>query len=217
MEKPITELLLWRDAAVRTPAGHMACDEALLGAAPLPILRLYRWEKNAATFGYAQRFAEVRKSTSGLPLARRWTGGGIVFHGADLTIALAIPAGKTPTQPSQLYEKIHGAILAAIRESEPTARLAKREESIEGPACFTAPVAHDILSGGTKLLGGAIRRTRLGTLYQGSLQNASIPEEALAAALADRVSMFSETLAIEARTAHLESEKYGTPNWLQLR
>jgi lipoate-protein ligase A len=217
MEKPISELLLWRDAAIRTPAGHMACDEALLGATPLPILRLYRWDKGAASFGYAQRFAEVQKSTGTLPLARRWTGGGIVYHGADLTIALAVPAGKIPTQPSLLYEKIHGAILAALRQTEPAARLAKREESIAGPACFTAPVAHDILSGGTKLLGGAIRRTRPGTLYQGSLQNASIPEEALAAALAERVSPMGDFSEIEARASKLESEKYSAQSWLELR
>ncbi len=217
MEKPISELLLWRDAASRTPAGHMACDEALLGAAPLPILRLYHWKKNAATFGYAQRFAEVQKSTGTLPLARRWTGGGIVFHGSDLTVALAIPAGNTPPQPSQLYEKIHGAILAALRQTEPAARLAKREESIEGPACFTAPVAHDILSGGNKILGGAIRRTRSGTLYQGSLQNASIPEEALAAALAERVSPMGDFSEIDARASKLESEKYSAQSWLELR
>lgn len=217
MEKPFTELLLWSDAALRTPAGHMACDEALLRTAPVPALRLYSWHANSATFGYAQRLRDVRKSTGSLPLARRWTGGGVVFHGSDLTIALAIPHTSHCPHPSRLYEQIHSAILSALRESWPSARLASRRDAIPGPACFTAPAEHDILLGETKLLGGAIRRTRAGILYQGSLQTAFLPTEILAAALAEKTSPWPGPARIEPLATRLSAEKYSTAAWLELR
>ena len=217
MEKPFTQLLFWNDAMPRTPAGQMACDEALLGAAPLPVLRLYRWKQKAATFGYAQRLADVQKTTGGIPLARRWTGGGIVFHGEDLTIALAVPASASPPPPRSLYSLIHSAILGAVLNSIPAARLAAPSETIDGPACFSAPAVDDILAGSEKILGGAIRRTRSGTLYQGSLQSAEITPETLAQSLAAEVEVFADPSAVESQAARLAAEKYSTPAWLALR
>jgi hypothetical protein len=75
----------------------------------------------------------------------------------------------------------------------------------------------DILAGSEKILGGAIRRTRSGTLYQGSLQSARIAPGALAQSLAAEVEVFADPSAVESRAARLAAEKYSTSAWLALR
>jgi hypothetical protein len=49
--------------------------------------------------------------------------------------------------------------------------------------CFNEPVGFDLLEGDRKVLGGALRWTRAGALYQGSLQVkiSAVQEEQLAA------------------------------------
>ena len=49
-------------------------------------------------------------------LVRRWTGGGIVFHGDDLTYSIVIPASDPAFDESSIaiYEKIHRALCAAL-------------------------------------------------------------------------------------------------------
>ena len=75
-------------------AYNMALDEALLESAPelgRPVLRFYGWLEAAASFGYAQKYAEIERWTLLRPLLRRPTGGGLVPHDADWTYSVALP------------------------------------------------------------------------------------------------------------------------------
>jgi lipoate-protein ligase A len=149
---------------------------------------------------------------------RRWTGGGTVFHGDELTLGLAIPASGAFTclSSAQIYQAIHEALLPAVREILPEAKLVALEDCRCGPVCFESPVAYDIVAGSRKILGGALRRSRLGILYQGSL-HADIPPLALAEALADSVSPIQILPALEKSAADLAHERYSDPAWLNLR
>ena len=73
-------------------AMNMAIDEALLETAVGPTIRFYRWRSPALSFGYFGKFSDVAVYTAERDLVRRWTGGGIVFHGDDLTYSVVIPA-----------------------------------------------------------------------------------------------------------------------------
>ena len=98
---------------------NMAIDEALLEFAAIPLIRFYRWQFPALSFGYFGRFADVASYQCERDLVRRWTGGGIVFHGEDLTYSLVIPASDTAFAESSIsiYEKIHQALCDALSET----------------------------------------------------------------------------------------------------
>lgn len=105
---------------------NMAIDEALLQRAKVPSLRLYRWDHPALSFGYFGKFADVETHAKARDLVRRWTGGGIVLHGADLTYSIIIPAGDPAFAHStmSIYEKVHEGIQKALGATGQQAELA---------------------------------------------------------------------------------------------
>ena len=70
---------------------NMAIDEVLLRHARMPLLRLYRWERPAISFGYFGVAAQILPQCGPREAVRRWTGGGVVWHGEDLTYSLVVP------------------------------------------------------------------------------------------------------------------------------
>src|SRR4051812_47542188 len=109
-------LLLFPDDTPRGGADQMALDEALLETARLPMLRVYCWGVPAVSFGYSQSLSEVERTWPGLPLVRRWTGGGMVEHGRDWTFALIVPAGElfAAVRPAESYRRIHSVVAEAL-------------------------------------------------------------------------------------------------------
>lgn len=214
----ISDLDLWVDTESRIPSGQMAVDEALLLSAESPVLRLYRWSSPAVTFGYAQRYAEVAGPASGLPAIRRWTGGGIVFHGRDLTLTLAVPEPHPlcRLQPAGIYLWIHKSLLKSLEQTVPDARLAGEKDCRPGPACFQSPALNDILAGGRKICGGALRRGKKGFLYQGSLHGDFSPGS-LGESLAGSVMSFQPEASLLCLADSLEKERYSTQAWNRMR
>src|SRR6266480_3876304 len=103
---------IYHDETQRSAAMNMAIDEALLEVANAPSIRFYRWNSPALSFGYFGKFADVADYASKRDVVRRWTGGGIVFHGEDLTYSVVIP-GRDPVfgeSSISIYEKIHRAL-----------------------------------------------------------------------------------------------------------
>jgi len=105
------ELEVCKDAAPRSAAINMAIDEALLETATIPSIRFYRWNSPALSFGYFGKFADVADYAPERDLVRRWTGGGMVFHGDDLTYSIIIPAASEFSSASSksTYAVIHAA------------------------------------------------------------------------------------------------------------
>src|SRR5512138_1693627 len=84
---------------------NMAIDEALLSSfdpnRSLPVLRLYGWSPAALSLGRFQNAEDVldldRCQAAGIPVVRRITGGGIIYHAAELTYSLVCaPYHLTP-------------------------------------------------------------------------------------------------------------------------
>ena len=79
------ELTEVADPEPHDAALNMALDEVLLRRAAGPLLRVYRWARPAVSFGYFGKVADAEAAWPGREMVRRWTGGGIVPHGADVT------------------------------------------------------------------------------------------------------------------------------------
>ena len=194
----------------RTGAEQMALDETMLRLADRPALRVYRWARAEVTFGYPQRWAEAEKFAAGRPATRRCTGGGFVEHGTDVTLALVLPAGHPLTRsgPAEIYQRIHATLAAALG-----LRLAGADEARTGAACFANPANGDVMDGSRKVAGGALRRTREGVLYQGSV----LEEADFAAALGSRVVPWSPPDRWGEVFADLAGNRYGTAAWNRRR
>ena len=208
---------------------NMAIDEALLEYATIPLVRFYRWQSPALSFGYFGRFTDVASYQRERDLVRRWTGGGIVFHGEDLTYSLVIPANQAAFHESSMsiYEKIHRALRDALSEAGQCAVVAAGTNrgdvtDVNGPGynCFENPVRADVMINGRKIAGAAQRRTRRGLLHQGSIQGIKLGN-----GVTDR---FAQALSINCherkvdekvlnRARELAEQKYGTENWLRKR
>lgn len=199
----------------------MAIDEVLLAAASMPVMRIYRWRQRAVSFGYFGKIEEMEREWVGRELVRRWTGGGVVPHGEDLTYTLVVPraeefARRTATAS---YEAVHAGV-ARVLESRfgRQAALAEAAAPKVSNACFQNPARHDILFGNEKIAGAAQRRTQAGLLHQGSIQIPGL-DETFARALASSFSAQIEEAPLREKileqAAALAAEKYGTDQWLR--
>jgi lipoate-protein ligase A len=154
---------------------NMALDEALLQSASTlgrPVLRFYCWLEPAATFGYAQRYAEIEKLTRLRPLVRRPTGGGLVPHDADWTYSLVFPPDHFwyRFKAVESYRRAHEWIKDAFAKINIATALSPASQKEIPGQCFIGAEKDDVLWHGRKIAGAAQRRTRDGLLIQGSVQ-----------------------------------------------
>src|SRR5438034_8457361 len=105
-------LHVYHDDRSHSAAMNMAIDEALLESATVPSIRFYGWHSPALSFGYFGRFSDVAIYAGERDLVRRWTGGGIVFHGDDLTYSIVLRSSDPAFRESSMmfYERIHRAL-----------------------------------------------------------------------------------------------------------
>ncbi len=164
-------------------AAHMCLDEALLEQAQVTTLRLYRWPTATLSLGYFQDHDAVTASLPApMPVVRRITGGGAIWHHHEITYALIGRLGQDglPQHPRQLYPLLHGAILKHLHVAgahlteNPCQRGDHRFRT--DPRCFASPAPHDLIAPDqAKVLGSAARTRHDRVLIHGSLKLASNP------------------------------------------
>ena len=139
---------------------NMGLDEAILegvsrGQSP-PTLRLYGWSPPAVSVGYFQGLEEEADlpacKARGVDVVRRISGGGAVFHQAELTYSVIMAdthplAGKTIRES---YESLCAGIVEGL--------------ALLGVASRFVPI-NDIIAGGRKISGNAQTR-RMGCILQ---------------------------------------------------
>ena len=222
------DLTVCYDENPLSAAMNMAIDEALLEWATIPTIRFYRWNSPALSFGYFGTFSDVAIHAAERDLVRRWTGGGIVLHGDDLTYSVMIPASDPAFSESSIwiYEKIHRALADALNGVGERAVLARSARcanqtsprSVAPHNCFPNPVRAEGVMDGRQTAGAAQRRTRRGLLQQGSIQGFLMKTDLaqkFSQALSANCREFEITNKILRRARELAHEKYGTEFWLK--
>ncbi len=140
----------------------------------MPIFRLYTWKKSF-TLGISQNiedYLELKKEYND-NYAKRITGGGVLFHGHDLSYSLLLPNNDfEDLSVKQSYEKICQFLLAFYKSLGLKACFAKDDENIvlsKSPYCQVGFEAYDILVEGKKIGGNAQRRKKNLIFQHGSI------------------------------------------------
>src|SRR5579872_6746747 len=112
------------DTGIDSAEANMRFDEKLLNqleAQGNPILHLYQWSRPSATFGYfirPEKHLDLENAAKNhLDLARRPTGGGIVFHIWDLAFSFLMPAEHPHFSIGTLqnYQFVNKAVLETVQ------------------------------------------------------------------------------------------------------
>ena len=181
-----------------------------------PILHLYAWEKPSATFGYFVKPEELlnlsEAAKRGLDLARRPTGGGVVFHLWDLAFSVLVPAksGLFSMNTLDNYHLVNRVVKEVVKEfiGAPQGR---EDEMVLIPDdapyqdqtcthfCMARPTKYDVMLQGRKIAGAAQRKTKDGFLHQGTIALIQPEAELLEAVLpaaAVRQAMMQTTFSL---------------------
>lgn len=162
----------------------MAVDEVLAeavaaGVSP-PVLRLYRWTPPCLSLGASQPFGVADAefcAARGVEVVRRPTGGRAVLHHLELTYLVAAPLGLPPLgrELQGAYATICRAVVAGLRRLgveavvAPPAPAAPLLHPTQAVPCFIGPAPGEIVAGGRKLVGSAMRRVGEAILQHGSI------------------------------------------------
>ena len=171
------------DTGADSAIANMRFDEKLLETLEphgSPILHLYGWSRPSATYGYfirPENHLDLKKAEDHqMDLARRPTGGGIVFHIWDLAFSFLMPAAHPRFSLGTLdnYRFVNGAVLQTVQEychcsPELIPQDAPSASSDGRHFCMAGPTRYDVVCQGMKIAGAAQRKTRQGYLHQGTL------------------------------------------------
>ncbi len=141
------------------------------------LLHLYEWQGKCATYGHfidPNKYLQADETKKyQLELAKRPTGGGIIFHCWDFTFSFLIPKchPRLSTNTLENYANVNTVVRTAIKEflgthDNPQLMVQSQECS---PFCMAKPTIYDVMLDGKKVGGAAQRRTRHGILHQGSI------------------------------------------------
>jgi lipoyl(octanoyl) transferase len=164
---------------------NMALDETLLACfdpdRSRPVFRIYGWSPPAISLGRFQAAGEVldlaRCEAAGVPVVRRITGGGAIYHAEELTYSLVCTTRQIPAAASvkesfrtltrficRFYELLGLDARYAVDHFPPGTRLGERT-----PFCFAGRETYDILVRGKKIGGNAQRRRKNIIFQHGSI------------------------------------------------
>lgn len=183
----------------------MDFDSYLLGRITFPTLHFYQWQGDSATYGHFIRpelfFNLERSKVKGLNLAKRPTGGGILFHLWDFAFSVLIPNShpKYSLNTLENYAWINQIVVEAISSGtshlfDLLPRQPFNKNITSQNFCYAHPTQYDIILNGKKIGGAAQRRTKNGFLHQGSISLVPPDEEYLRNVLIDGASVVPEML-----------------------
>jgi lipoate-protein ligase A len=160
-----------------------------------PILHLYEWERPSVTYGHFVRPDELLDSGEarkrGIDLAKRPTGGGVVFHLWDLAFSVLVPAKSSLFSTNTLdnYNLVNRVVKEVVKELTGMTEMNLTPDDAPFADqnctffCMARPTKYDVMLAGKKIAGAAQRKTKDGFLHQGTIALISPDIELLNAVL----------------------------------
>ena len=157
-----------------------------------PILHFYDWEKPSITHGYfidPAKFLNLDNADKlGVTIARRPTGGGIVFHLWDLAFSFLLPSHHPKFSRNTLenYRFVNDIVLDAVKDTfdlkKPMDLIGDDMLSLDHACskfCMARPTKYDVMFFGQKVAGAAQRKKKNGFLHQGTISIVAPDKEIL--------------------------------------
>jgi lipoate-protein ligase A len=163
-----------------SPYENMAIDEqmtAIYRTLSVPILRLYSWRPYGISIGrYQDSSKDLNlKACAGakIPVVRRMTGGGAIFHADELTYSIVCSENDincSDAAVKKTFETINSFIIKTYSKFGLEASYAKETMPPDSRAtrsgfCFSGKEEYDVMINGKKIGGNAQRREK-GLIFQ---------------------------------------------------
>ncbi len=175
--------MLWKviDTGIDSAEMNMRIDREMLDQLnDQPVIHFYEWEHPSITHGYfikPEKFLNLeRLKQRGIDIARRPTGGGIVFHLWDLAFSVLVPAKSSLFSTATLENYalvnkcVQNAVVSLIGEDlEMIKDDAPKMTEQCGSFCMARPTRYDVVLNGRKIAGAAQRKMKQGFLHQGTI------------------------------------------------
>ncbi|MEG0036663.1 MAG: hypothetical protein RSB82_02400 [Victivallaceae bacterium] len=144
-----------------------------------PILHLYDWKRSSLTYGYFIReedFFLDANLRNDWDIARRSTGGGIVFHNGDFAFSFFMPSHhvKFSREIVLNYRFVNSCLVEVFRKffGETvvlTSGDGESDNEVSRNFCMAKITKYDVVLDGKKVGGAAQRTSRHGFLHQGTM------------------------------------------------
>jgi lipoate-protein ligase A len=145
-----------------------------------PCLHIHAWQHPSLTFGcfvnpdvYLDKAALLKE---GVDVAKRPTGGGLLFHIWDLSFGFVIPSThpKVSLKSIENYRVINEIVAEALAPFlvDRSSHLMAISADVGGQAsrfCMAQPTRYDLMLDNKKIVGAAQRSKRQGLLHQGTI------------------------------------------------
>lgn len=136
-----------------------------------PVLRIYFFDRFSISCGIFSRkekflLLPVCEKKS-IDVALRPTGGGVLFHGNDISFSLYLPSVdyRSGTLAQQINGIVTDSLRAYLKEPFGDSSYSQYGQGL----CFSSITSYDIVWGMKKIGGGAQRRSKNAVLHQGSI------------------------------------------------
>lgn len=177
------------DTGLQSAQENMSIDEKFLSSITKnkeSILHFYDWEAFSITYGH---FINIKKffnleeiNKAQIQLAKRPTGGGIVFHHCDFAFSFLIPLESQSLSKEDIlsnYAAINKIVVKAFCNAFGKNILLSKEDidvskTFARYFCMAQPTKYDLMFEGKKIGGAAQRKVSGGFLHQGSILLGSI-------------------------------------------
>lgn len=192
--------MAWKffESGVNSAEKNMRLDLALLEDLKnnqQPLVHFYDWEQESLTYGHfiqPEKHLDLNGAKKwGLQMAKRPTGGGIVFHNCDFAFSVLVPKSHPHFTKTTLenYAFINTKVKVAIGRflqkefgGKDLQFLKEENEPLDASCtsfCMAKPTKYDVMLEGQKVGGSAQRMTKFGYLHQGSILLGGLSEEFL--------------------------------------
>ena len=143
-------------------------------------LHLYEWKNPSITYGHFIKIEKMLQleelKNHKIDLAKRPTGGGVIFHLYDYAFSFLLPS-KSPffsDRPIENYRFVHEILTKALSDIFPKkASYLLQNDPIDSTTaanfCMAKPTIYDLMMDEKKIAGAAQRKKNHGYLHQGTI------------------------------------------------